>query len=385
MVETKHQMIYLDENATAPLLEVAHTAMLDAARIAANPSSVHQAGRKARAIIDQARQALADLTGRPSDRIIFTASGSEANALAVHLARQHLAPRHGRSLWIAACEHASLHQWVVLGQAEPIRLGVDGKLDLGHLEQILHAQASEPAFFAIQAASGETGIIQDISTIAAMIKAQGFDHHLHVDAVQIPGKLPLGPLSANCDSMALSAHKMGGLQGSGALVLGDDSSSLMARPQPMVIGGGQEQGWRAGTENLTGIAAMGAATNLLASLPPHPDRLCRQFEADLCAALDDVHIIGAGQPRLPNTSCIAIEGVPADMMVIELDQLGFMISAGSACASGKAKQAHVLEAMGLEPHITRSAFRISTGRNTNQADLDKLVQACVHITRRWRS
>ncbi len=373
-------MIYLDDNATRPLIEPAKQAMLDAMeQVAGNPSSVHQIGRKARQILDKARAQVAKLAGvNKMDHVVFTGSGSEANNLMLGWAYIQNMP-----IFVSEAEHLSLYQWVKEGRAHKIKIHQDGMINLEYLKDLLmQCQQNNPnqqALISIQAANNETGILQDIDAIAKLIESVDGKHFFHVDAVQIPGKQKLSSIVRACHSVSLSAHKMGGPQGVGALVF----SQYMPPPHPLILGGGQEGGWRAGTQNMIGIAGMGAVSDYYSN--GECDKgLQDYFETKIQKNIPACQIIGKHVLRLANTSCIAIKNIPSDMMVIALDLKGFAVSAGSACSSGKPGNVHVLDAMNLPDGQKQSAFRVSYGPTTTKDDLSMLIDACVEVEQEWK-
>lgn len=318
--------LYLDANATEPMRPEAVAAMAQAMALPGNPSSVHAEGRAARRILEEAREAIAARFGARERDVVFTSGGTEANALAI----RGLAA--GRRVLVGATEHPA-----VLAAAGPaaemIPVLADGTLDLTALEAALGAGG--PALVAVMAANNETGVLHPVESIAELCRAH--DALLHLDAVQMPGRLPftLGP----ADSLALSAHKLGGPKGVGALLL-----RPALDPAPLLTGGGQESGRRGGTEALPAIAGFAAAITC-----PRPEGLAAlrdAIEAGVKALAPEVIIAGASAPRLPNTTSLILPGVPAETQVIALDLAGVAVSAGAACSSGKVRQSHVLAAMG---------------------------------------
>jgi cysteine desulfurase len=250
----------------------------------------------------------------------------------------------------------------------------DGRIALAALRERL-ARSAEPALISVMAANHETGVIQPIDAVVDV--ARSFGALVHCDAVQAAGRLPLADIARHVDYLSLSAHKLGGPAGVGALILG------AATPlQPLVKGGGQERGRRAGTENVIGIAAFGAAAAAsdpadAAQLLPLRDRL----EAALRALSREVMVIGDGAPRLPNTSCVTMPGVPNERQVIAFDLAGIAVSAGAACSSGKVGPSPVLAAMGIPPPVASTAIRVSLGWTTTSADIDRFIAAWMQIFR----
>lgn len=341
--------IYLDHAATTPACAAAIAAMIDAASIIGNPSSVHSGGRSANGIIERARDQIADWAACPPASIIFTSGGTEALALALNTQRRVLA-------------NATEHSAVLAARSDAIMIPVDanGVMNLSALAAEL---ANGPALVAVQHANNETGVIQPITEIAALVSAAG--SQLLVDAVQSAGKLPL----PSADFIAISAHKLGGLPGAGALIARDP-----ATVSPVQRGGGQERGHRGGTPNLPGIAAFAAAIAQQTDWPAI-NYLRDRLELTLGATVN-----GAKSPRLPNITNLALPGVAAAIQVMALDLAGFMISAGAACSSGKVADSHVLAAMGLPG----DAIRVSLGPATTAAEIDAFAAAWLQMAARLR-
>jgi cysteine desulfurase len=317
----------MDANATEPLRPEAREAVLAALDLPGNPSSVHADGRAARRVLEAARESVGRRFGAKPAEVVLTSGGTEANALAIHgLGR-------GRRLLVGATEHPAVLAAAGL-EAETIPVRPDGTADLTALESLL--AASGPALVCLMAANNETGVLHPLEEAAALCRAHGA--LLHVDAVQAAGRVAL-PLVA--DSLAISGHKLGGPKGAGALVL---------RPglhlPPLIAGGGQERGRRGGTEPLPAIAGLGAAIEA-AGPDPRLARLRDAIEEGTSAIAPELVIAGAEAPRLPNTTCLILPGIPAETQVISLDLAGIRVSAGAACSSGKVARSPVLAAMGL--------------------------------------
>lgn len=373
---------YLDYNATAPLRPEARAALLAALEAPANPSSVHRFGRAARGMADTARGQVAELVGAEARRVVFTSGGTEANNLALRLAMAGTAGV--KSLVITGIEHDS-----VLRPARHSGLptyevvaGADGVVSLAAIEATLGAARGAhpgPALVAVMLANNETGAIQPVAEAARLAHAAGA--LLLCDAVQAAGKIPVDLSQLDADFLTLSAHKLGGPTGVGALITRDDWT-----PAPILRGGGQEKGMRAGTENLGGIAGFGAAAAAaqyglygMKSVLALRDRL----QAGLLAACPEAPVYG-GSVRLPNTLCIGMPGVPAETQVMALDLAGVAVSAGSACSSGKVTPSHVLTAMGLPEQAAREAIRFSLGWASSPADVDHAIEAWSRLWRRKR-
>ncbi|RZJ93418.1 MAG: cysteine desulfurase, partial [Brevundimonas sp.] len=350
--------IYLDYNATAPIRPEAIDAMTRAFAVGGNPSSVHAAGRSARAIVEHARNEVAALVGGPASTVIFTSGGTEANALAIESA----VATGSKRLIVSAVEHDSvLESAKASGLAvEYLPVTADGVADLEWLSARLanwDAADGRP-FVALMLANNETGVIQPVREASEIVRAA--DGWLHVDAIQAAGKIVTDSRALGADTLVVSAHKLGGPQGVGALTFGPRAT--MVRRQH---GGGQERGRRAGTENVAGIAGFGAAA--MASLRDKDIQSAwRDTAAERLKAQGAV-VIGENAVRLPNTLCIAAAGYGAELQVMALDLAGIMVSAGSACSSGKVKASHVLVAMGLDD-LASCAIRVSGGWATNEQD-----------------
>jgi cysteine desulfurase len=355
---------YLDWNATAPLCPEAATAIHAALALGGNPSSVHGRGRAARQLVEDARETIAALVGAPTDGVIFTSGGTEANHLAL------LGSGRERVL-VSAIEHSSVLQAVP--DAERIPVDAKGFVDLAALTALLEADP-RPAVVSVMLANNETGVIQPVREIAEIAHAHGA--LFHCDAVQAVGKVAVLLAAIGADLMTLSAHKIGGPSGIGALV------SAGAEPTPLLRGGGQERNRRAGTENLSGIAGFAAAAG--ACDPGEHDNV-RELRDGLEASLPDAIIIGADAPRLPNTSSIAMAGVPAETQIIAFDLDGVMVSAGAACSSGKVGPSHVLVAMGVAPQLANATIRVSLGWSTSEADIAHFIDAWTALYRRTRT
>lgn len=365
------RLAYLDWNATTPVRPEAAAAVAHALTLSGNPSSVHRAGRDARRLLERARAEVAVLVGVGADDVVFTSGGTEANALA-------LRAFPSRRLLVSAVEHDS----VLANAVEALRCPVnrDGLVDLAALERLLAAD-QRPALVSLMLANNETGVVQPVAEAARIAHAHGA--LLHCDAVQAAGKLAIDFRRLGCDLMTLSAHKIGGPKGIGALIVaaGLDVASL-------IRGGGQERNRRAGTENLPGICGFGVAARIAATELGEWSAVAAlraQAEARLAAIAPDAAIYGAATARLSNTICISMPRVPASTQVMALDLAGVMVSAGAACSSGKVRRSHVLDAMGVAERDAECAIRISLGWSTNVADVDQLVEAWGALYARTRA
>jgi cysteine desulfurase len=369
---------YLDWNATAPLRPAARAAMLAALDGVGNPSSVHTEGRAARRVIEDAREQVAALAGASPRNVYFTSGATEANAWV-----------HGqpwRTIVFSRLEHVSVLASIDASTADRREVGAtrDGVIDLEALAAILsdaaHSSAEAPgrAVLTVQAANNETGVVQPLAAVIDVAKAHGM--RVASDAVQMAGRARLDFDGSGLDYMTISAHKLGGPKGVGAVIARPDAPLA-----PMMIGGGQERRLRAGTENVAAIAGFGAAAEeaardlgATAAVGALRDRL----EAEVCARAPNTMIIGREAPRLPNTTCLALPGRAAETLVAAFDLAGVAVSAGSACSSGKVAPSHVLSAMGLDAGLVRGAIRISLGATTTTDDIAAFLAAFDDITAR---
>jgi cysteine desulfurase len=366
---------YFDWNATAPLRPQATEALREALSVPGNPSSVHAEGRAARRLVEEAREDVAALVAaRPGD-VFFTSSGTEANMLALTPAIQTADERRPREmLLISAIEHSSVRTGgrFPRGAVADIAVDADGRVDLAALADAL-AKASRP-LVSIMLANNETGVVQPIAQAAAIVHAAG--GLLHVDAVQAAGRTACDINALGADLLTLSAHKIGGPKGVGALIRAREDIHF---PDPLIRGGGQERGLRAGTENVAGIAAFGAAAATVrrqgAAEADHMRALRDRLETGLKAITPAAVIFGAEAERLPNTTLFATEGMKAETAVISFDLEGIAVSSGAACSSGKVQPSHVLAAMGVSPSLTRGAVRLSLGWATTEGDIERFLGA----------
>lgn len=368
MAPTGSDIVYLDYNATAPARPEVIDAAARAATAGGNPSSVHAAGRRARLAVEEAREAVAALVGAAPAQVVFTGSGTEANNLALRGSGR-------RRLLVSAIEHDSVLR--AAPEAERIPVQASGVTDLDALAEAL-ARDGPPALVSVMLANNETGAVQPVAAAAEIAHAHGA--LLHCDAVQAAGRIPVDMAALGVDLMTLSAHKIGGLPGVGALIVADHVPVAAG-----ILGGGQERGRRAGTENVPGIAAFGAAASLVpAALADQPRiaALRDRLESEVLALAPAAVIFGREAERLPNTSCIALPGASADMQVMMLDLAGVAVSAGAACSSGKVTPSHVLAAMGAGEDLAGSAIRVSLGWGNSALDVDRFIEAWRAVARR---
>jgi cysteine desulfurase len=366
------ERVYLDWNATTPLRPEAKAAMAQAWELAGNPSSVHAEGRQARRMVEDARAAVAAAVGAVPRNVTFTSGGTEANVLALGPGVRRTGGQAVRRLLISAIEHASV---LTGGRFPPDlvhRIGVtsDGLIDLDRLRNAL--ADGPPTLVSIMAANNETGAVQPIAQASEIVHEAG--SLLHVDAVQALGKIPFDIKELGADLVSLSAHKIGGPKGIGALVVAEGVEGM----DPLLRGGGQERGHRAGTENVAGIAGFGAAVTTAAGALEEDaapiEALRNRLERGLKQTSGAI-IFSESAPRLPNTTLFTVPGLRAETAVIGFDLAGIAVSSGSACSSGKVQPSHVLAAMGFGPKIAQGAVRLSLGWSTSEADIDRALEA----------
>lgn len=360
--------VYLDHNATAKVRPEAIAAMTQVLENVGNPSSIHAAGRTARAVMEQARTDVAALIAAPASTVIFLSGGTEANALAMESA----IAGGTRRLIVSAIEHDSIRETAAAAgvAVEILPVDANGVADLAWLKDRLARwdAADGRPFVALMLANNETGVIQPVAAAAEIVR--GAEGWLHVDAIQAAGKIAVESRALAADTLSVSAHKIGGPQGIGALTFGP-RASLFRRQH----GGGQERGRRGGTENLPGIAGFGAAAReALAGLDSYQQQAAFRDVAAERMKAEGCVVMGEAAPRLPNTLCIAAPGWTSDLQVMGLDLAGVMVSAGAACSSGKVKASPVLEAMG-QGDLAACAIRVSGGWCSTQADWTKFTEA----------
>lgn len=362
---------YLDHNATAPLRPEARAAVVAALDVVGNPSSVHAEGRRARAIIEEAREKVAGLVGARPAQVVFTSGATEANAWVM---------RAGWDVVMApVTEHDSVLAPARAAATRVVNLRVanSGEVVRDALAETLEREAAKDGrrLLSIQLANNETGVIQPLAEAIAQARTHGAS--VHCDAVQAAGRIPVDFAALDVDCLSLSAHKLGGPKGVGALVLKDGFE-----PTALITGGGQERRRRSGTENVSGIAGFGAAAE--AALRDLADAgriagLRDRLEQGALEAAAGTVAIGMGAPRLGNTASLALLGNTAETLVIKLDLAGIAVSAGAACSSGKVGPSPVLTAMGLAPEIANGAVRVSLGWNSTEADVERFLEAWAAI------
>jgi cysteine desulfurase len=364
--------VYLDWNATTPLRPEAREAMAAAWDLVGNPSSVHAEGRASRRLVEDARTAIAEAVGADARNVVFTSGGTEANSLALTPGLRRNSSLPINRLVVSAIEHGS----VLAGGRFPreaiefLGVGKSGVVDLNHLREIL--ADGPPALLSVMAANNETGALQPVAEVADIVHDAG--GLLHVDSVQAVGKIPFDIRAIKADLISISAHKIGGPKGIGAVALADGLNGLEAA----IRGGGQEKGRRAGTENVPGIAGFGAAVKAGMASPGgdmgRVENLRKRLETGL-RQTRGVIVFSEEAPRLPNTTLFTAPGLKAETAVIGFDLEGIAVSSGSACSSGKVQPSHVLEAMGFPPDLAKGAVRLSLGWSTTEADIDRCLEA----------
>ena len=357
-----HQPVYLDYNATAPLRPAARDIMLRIFDETGNASSIHRHGRNARQHVETARDHVAALCGTVGAQVVFTSGATESNNAVLHSFRQD-------RILVSAIEHPSVLEAAPDADIVPVTTG--GVVDPDALTALL-STGKPPSLLSIMLVNNETGIIQPVAELARMARAIHPKIFIHVDAAQAVGRIPVDFPALQADYMSLSAHKIGGPQGVGALVIAPG-----ARPARLLRGGGQEKRQRAGTENIAGIAGFGAAAadalaslDNFAALALHRDRLEQSIRA-----IDPRVVIFDSGPRVANTSLIALPGIPANTQLMIMDMEGIAVSSGSACSSGSVQPSHVLAAMRQPDNVVSNALRISMGWATMPGDIDRFVTA----------
>jgi cysteine desulfurase len=366
--------VYLDHNATTPLRPEARTAMIAAMDIVGNPASVHAEGRKAKGTIETARAQVAALVGCLPSQVVFTGSATEAAALAV--AQKG---RHGGLFAALPTEHDCLLDWSEVDMAT-LRPAAEPKETLRGMCDVLDGR---PALVAVSAANSETGLVMPTN---GLVGSEAFGLAVVCDITQMAGKQPVAFPETDRPAYAiLSAHKMGGPKGVGALI-----NLTRDDPVPILRGGGQEMGRRSGTENVVGIAGFGAAAeaarrDLEAGAWARVEKLRNILEETLEGAADMTIFVGKDSVRLPNTSCIATPGWKGETQVMQMDLAGFAVSAGSACSSGKIRKSRVLDAMGYDDTTAAGALRVSLGLDTTEEEVQRFCAAWIDKYQRHRA
>ena len=355
--------IYFDHNATTPLRPEAIAAIASVMGPPSNPSSVHSFGQAAKHHVETARRQLAALIHAKPEEIIFTSGGTEANAMALLRDVPHVLT--------STIEHVAVLDAVP--HAERIPVDETGVIRLDALDKAA-ANAPQGSLISVMLANNETGVIQPIKEVVGIARTYG--HLVHSDAIQALGKIDLDFTDLDLDLMSLSAHKIGGPAGIGALIQREGLPSF-----PRLHGGGQEKNRRPGTENVIGIAGFGAAAQVMMDKVDHVLMLAqwhRRFEETISGLVPEAVIFGSGVNRLPNTTNITMPGRLSETQVMAFDLEGIALSAGSACSSGKVKSSHVLEAMSASRDIS-SAVRISSGWTNTEDDFDRLAEIWIKL------
>jgi len=358
-------MIYLDYNATSPLMPDVRAAMDAVASAPLNPASIHSAGRYAKKLLEDARTTIATEFGAFTNEVLFAASGSEANNMVLR------GFASSRPLLVAASEHASILKTANLLGASILPVDDNGVVKLDILEAQL-AALGKPGLVSVMLANNETGVIQPLADIARIAHAHGA--LVHADAVQALGKITIDWGLLVVDMLTICAHKCGGPVGVGALLMRNDIPIA-----PLITGGGQELGRRAGTENIPAIVGFAEVVKAVARCPHAAQWLAwrSELEEKLLAAAPAAQLFGSKTTRLPNTLCVSMPDVKSETQLMNFDLGGFAVSAGSACSSGRVNASHVLLAMGIAPQLAETAIRISWGWATTKDELDAFADAWI--------
>jgi cysteine desulfurase len=363
-------VIYFDHNATTPMLpeviEAMHTCM---ASKYANPSSLHAMGRQSRSIIEEGREKLADLVNAHPSQIVFTSGGTESNNLALKGSVEGMGIEH---FAYSAVEHPSVRDVAkyLSRTIDVTELSVfeNGELDMSFFTQYCQSQSSS-SLISVMLANNETGVLQDVATVGELAKEYG--HLVHTDAVQGLGKVVVDFKALNVNLMSLSAHKLNGPKGIGALVF--DKALNIA---PLFHGGGQERGLRSGTENIAAIAGFAKAVEITKKTYEEKTQIVSALRDYLEAELrkiSDVVIFAEEAPRLPNTTFFGFPGIDGESLVMQLDNSNIAVTSGSACSSKSGKPSHVLSAMGVDEELARSAVRVSLGTSNTRHEVDEFI------------
>jgi len=371
------QRTYLDHNATSPLRPEVASVMMRALQLPGNASSVHAEGRAARAEIETAREKVARLVASRAKNVIFTSGGTEASNMVLSPSFHRLGQAGADRLLVGAAEHPCVlggHRFPD-GAVEVVPVTPDGVVDLDWLRKRLEGAGAERLLVSVQLANNETGVLNPVAEVARLVHEHG--GLVHTDAVQAAGKIPLDIAELGVDVLTISGHKIGGPKGVGAVVLASDQLEIADR---LIRGGGQEKGYRAGTENVAAIAGFGAAAEIaLAALAEESTRLRvlrDEAEAHVRRIAPDAVVFAGRAERLPNTFAFAIPSLKAETALIAFDLAGIALSSGSACSSGRVKQSHVLGAMGVEPALAQGAMRVSLGWTTTNEDVIRFAETC---------
>ncbi len=355
-----NQTVYLDHNSTTPMRPGVAEAITHALAFTGNASSVHRHGRVVRRMVEEARRQVGALFAADPANVVFTSGGTEANNMAITGCQ--------REVLVSAVEHPSVMN--VVADAKIIPVDGNGVVEVEALDAMLLSR-EQPALVSVMLANNETGVIQPVGEIAGIAHRHGAI--VHCDAVQAAGKFAFSMDELGVDMLSVSAHKIGGPPGIGALLINSNLSL-----GPMLVGGGQERGRRAGTENVPGIAGFGVAASLAADQLDEFERLAELRDEMECRILElspATIVFGSGARRLANTSGFSLPGVESDTQVIAMDLAGVSVSAGSACSSGRVLTSHVLKSMGVDEAHASSAIRISMGWSTTRDDIERFIAA----------
>lgn len=363
--------VYLDYNATAPVKPEVLSLMTTVLGETGNASSVHVYGRKARSHIEKARRQVGDLVKSRPDRVVFTSGATEANNTVIK-------GFAGKQVWISAIEHPSVLETCPHAKVMPV--SASGRLDLEDLRENLE-KGPLPDLISVMLVNNETGVIQPLEEITKLAHKHGIP--VHTDAVQASGRININFDALGVDMLSLSAHKFGGPLGAGALVYRKGMD-----PFRLLCGGGQEKKARAGTENVAAIAGFGKAAELaLSDFDKYQTlgRLRDRLESEVRRASNTAVIYGSNAPRVVNTSCIGLSGIPAETQLMKLDLEGIAVSTGSACSSGSIRPSHVLHAMNVSDKEAASALRISMGWATKEEDIDHFLEIWSNMVRKFNA
>jgi cysteine desulfurase len=376
--------VYFDYNASTPLAAEAIEAVAQATReVFGNASSVHHFGQQAKAVMDEARSAVASLINADPSEVVFTSGGTESDNFAIRGAAEALEPTGRRHLIASAIEHeAVLNTLRALARrgwrTTLLPLDASGVVSPDRLREAISA---DTAIVSVMHANNEIGTVQPIAALAAIAREHGA--LMHTDAVQSAGKIPVDVRALGVDLLSLSAHKFNGPKGAGALWI-----KRGTRMQPVVTGGKHERNRRAGTENVPALAGLGAAARLasgkLAAEAVRVSGLRDRLEAGILAAVPGTAVNGARDARVPNTSNISFDRVEAESLLIALDLEGVAVSTGSACSSGTLEPSHVLRAMGLPTHRTQNSLRFSLGLFSNDEEVDRVIEVLPRLVEKLR-
>lgn len=355
-------MIYLDNNATTPINQSVRNAMGEVSAEPLNASSVHALGRKASGLLEVAREEVRILANAGNARIVFTGSGTESNNMALRGLKKY-------KVLVSSIEHASVLKLGVQDGVIPV--SESGIVDIAGLERLLKQYAGKKMLVSVMLANNETGIIQPLKQIAEIVHSHG--GLVHTDAAQCIGKMNVDMADLGVDMITISAHKFGGPQGAAALIIGKHVPI-----QSLILGGAQEQGYRAGTENIVAIHGLGMAANevrkSIGEMKIIAD-LRNKIENKIKKIAPDAIIFGQNTERLANTSMIVMPNVTSQTQVMHFDMEGIAVSSGSACSSGKVETSHVLLAMGVDPELAKCAIRVSLGINNTAKDAEEFINA----------